>query len=173
MKKGFTLVETLVAIFIITTAIAGAMAATQRSLQTSFYSRDQVVTFFLAEEAMEVVRNIRDTNFRLNKSNWLESIPVPSTNGQSSTVCVDWVSETQGHTVYPCSNFVLRYSTNRGGEYGHLLTGPNTVATNISREITLTRVSSDQVLVEVEMRWKTGSQQERSYQFHKTLLNWK
>lgn len=172
MKKGFTLVETLVAIFIITTAIAGAMAATQRSLQTSFYSRDQVVTFFLAEEAMEAIRNIRDTNFKLNKANWLESIPVPSTNGQSAVVCVDWVSQSQGYTIYSCSNFALRYN-NSTGQYGHTLSGPATINTNMSRKITLTRVSADQVLVEVEMRWKTGSQPERSYQFHKTLLNWK
>jgi prepilin-type N-terminal cleavage/methylation domain-containing protein len=61
MKKGFTLVETLVAISILLIAIAGPLTIAAKGLSTSFYARDQVTAFYLAQEGIEYIRNIRDT----------------------------------------------------------------------------------------------------------------
>jgi type II secretory pathway pseudopilin PulG len=59
-KKGFTLMETLVAIFIIMLAITGPMVFTQNALRAAFLSRDQITAFFLAQDAIEYIKNIRD-----------------------------------------------------------------------------------------------------------------
>lgn len=57
---GFTLIETLVAIAILTVAIASPMALTSQSLATVSYARDQITAFYLAQEAIEAVRALRD-----------------------------------------------------------------------------------------------------------------
>ncbi|NBV76697.1 prepilin-type N-terminal cleavage/methylation domain-containing protein [bacterium] len=64
--RGFTLIETLVAVMILSLALIGPMALVARSVATSFYSRDQVVAFFLAQEALESIRNARDNNILSN-----------------------------------------------------------------------------------------------------------
>jgi|GEM_PF-5909175 len=59
-KKGFTLLETLVAISIIGIALVAATAALQNSLQTSNFVKDQISAYYLAEDAMEYVVALRD-----------------------------------------------------------------------------------------------------------------
>ncbi|MBX9907058.1 type II secretion system GspH family protein [Patescibacteria group bacterium] len=60
LQKGFTLMETLIAITILVTAIAGPMTIAARGLQTAYYSKDEMVAVFLAQEAIELVRMKRD-----------------------------------------------------------------------------------------------------------------
>lgn len=59
-KKGFTLVETLVAISILLLAIIGPMTIAQRGIQSSYFATEQVTAVFLAQEAIEAVRQLRD-----------------------------------------------------------------------------------------------------------------
>ena len=52
MKKGFTLIETLVAVSLLTVAIVAPMTLTARSLSAAYYARDQITAFHLAQEAI-------------------------------------------------------------------------------------------------------------------------
>jgi prepilin-type N-terminal cleavage/methylation domain-containing protein len=61
-KSGFTLVETLVAISVLSLSILGAFTAVQSGLQKSIYVKDQISAFYLVQEAMEYIHNIRDKN---------------------------------------------------------------------------------------------------------------
>ncbi len=61
-QKGFTLLETLVAIFILTLAITGPIYISSLSLRNTIESRDIVSAQYLAEEVVEVVKNNMDTN---------------------------------------------------------------------------------------------------------------
>src|SRR3989344_9316175 len=61
-SRGMTLIETLVAITILTVAIIAPMSLTMQSLSASYYARDQVSAFNLGQEAIESVRAIRDGN---------------------------------------------------------------------------------------------------------------
>lgn len=70
---GFTLVETILAISVISIAIAAATQLTQSSLKMGRESMNQYVAFHLAEEGLEMVRNLRDSNWLQNKS-WRDSI---------------------------------------------------------------------------------------------------
>ena len=58
--KGFTLVESLVAITILLLVIMGPMTVAQKGIQSSYYASDQITAVFLAQEAMEDIRRIRD-----------------------------------------------------------------------------------------------------------------
>ncbi|MDO8482855.1 MAG: prepilin-type N-terminal cleavage/methylation domain-containing protein [bacterium] len=60
--RGFSLVETIVAIAILTLAMVAPLSLAQRGLNASIYARDQITAFYLAQEAIEFARNVRDTN---------------------------------------------------------------------------------------------------------------
>ncbi len=59
-EKGFTLVESLVAISVLMIAIASPMAISQKGLSTATQSKDQMIASFLAQDGLEAVKNIRD-----------------------------------------------------------------------------------------------------------------
>ena len=62
MKKnsGFTLIETLVAISLLSVSIVAPMALASQSLAAAYYARDQITAYHLAQEAIEAMRSIRD-----------------------------------------------------------------------------------------------------------------
>ncbi|MEK9185962.1 MAG: hypothetical protein AAB885_00035 [Patescibacteria group bacterium] len=60
---GFTLIETLVAITVLTLALGGPMTLATKSIKDSLASKNKVIAFYLAHEAIEYVRNKRDSNF--------------------------------------------------------------------------------------------------------------
>lgn len=57
---GFTMVETLVAISILLVVIIGPMTIAQKGIQNAYFARDQLTAVFLAQEAIEAVRELRD-----------------------------------------------------------------------------------------------------------------
>lgn len=73
---GFTLIEALVAISILTIAVTGPLSLASKGLAYSSYAKDEITAFYLANEAIDVIRNIRDTNIKSGKG-WLN---VPGTS---------------------------------------------------------------------------------------------
>jgi prepilin-type N-terminal cleavage/methylation domain-containing protein len=59
-EKGFTLVETLIAISILMIAIASPINLAQKALSSAVLSRDQMTASFLAQDGLEAVKNLRD-----------------------------------------------------------------------------------------------------------------
>jgi len=64
-NSGFTMIESLVAIFIILLAITGPMVFAQNGLRTAFLSRDQITAFFLAQDVIESIKNYRNGQAKL------------------------------------------------------------------------------------------------------------
>jgi prepilin-type N-terminal cleavage/methylation domain-containing protein len=61
-NAGFTLVETLVAIAILMIAIAGPLTVAEKGLSAAIYARDKLIGSYLAQDGMEAIKNIVDTN---------------------------------------------------------------------------------------------------------------
>lgn len=62
-QKSFTLLETIVAIYVLLTGIVGVMSLSQQNLQSVSVFRNQLIAANLAQEGIELVRNQRDTNY--------------------------------------------------------------------------------------------------------------
>ncbi len=63
MNKAFTLIETVIAIFLITAGTTGAFALVQRTITFTAISAARLQAAYLAQEGVEIIRNIRDTNY--------------------------------------------------------------------------------------------------------------
>ena len=63
MRKGFTLLETLVAVTILALAVSGPLYVANRAYVAVQISRDQLTASYLAQEGIEYVRSMRDREF--------------------------------------------------------------------------------------------------------------
>ncbi|MES3005800.1 MAG: prepilin-type N-terminal cleavage/methylation domain-containing protein [Patescibacteria group bacterium] len=93
--RGFTIVETLVAISILMLALTGPLLIITQALKASYYSRDQITAFYLAQEAVEYIRNIRDKtslSSELFDTDWLNDVTGGSTCATTGT-CVNKYDE--------------------------------------------------------------------------------
>lgn len=61
-QKGFTLIEAIVSIVILTFAVAGPMALSSQSLRASRDARLELEATHIAEEGIEIIHNIRDNS---------------------------------------------------------------------------------------------------------------
>lgn len=62
-NSGFTLIESLVAITIVTIAISGTMVTASSAVIVADISRDQLIASYLAQEGIEYVRWMRDNYY--------------------------------------------------------------------------------------------------------------
>jgi len=63
MPRGFTLLEVIIATFILTIGAVGVFTLVTHTTRFSSTATNQLVASYLAQEGVEIVRNIRDTNF--------------------------------------------------------------------------------------------------------------
>lgn len=74
--RGFTLIETIVAVAVLTAALTGPLVLAQRSLKATQEARNRISATYLADEGIEVVRSMRDNNSAndpsLDRNAWLD-----------------------------------------------------------------------------------------------------
>lgn len=89
VKKGFTLIEGMVAISILAISVTAPLMIAQKGVASAIYARDQITAFYLAQEAVEYIRNIRDTN-RINSApNWLDTLTPCYDSGLGERCTID------------------------------------------------------------------------------------
>ena len=84
--RGFTLVETLVAISIFTLSILGLISILASSVSDINYAKQKIVAGYLAQEGIEHARNIRDTHVLYDASGtgWGNFLSDPNVTNYSS-----------------------------------------------------------------------------------------
>lgn len=88
--SGFTLVESLVAVSILSMAVTGPLLIAQKGIGAAYYAKDQVIAFYLAQEAIEYIRNIRDTNRITDAAGgWLSSLGSCKDTGGGQRCTID------------------------------------------------------------------------------------
>lgn len=169
-KKGFTIVETLIAVLILSAAILGATSAAQTGISSYIYSKNQIIAFYLAQEGFEQIRNLRDENY-LKSNSWLTGIAANNSDpcyfGKTCTV-----SPVEQTAPIQCSGgagtcLYLRQDL-ATGFYGYNAGWTQTV---FQREISLTQLSSDEVAITVVVNWSKGDIT-RQFKARENIFNW-
>ncbi|MDO8552389.1 MAG: hypothetical protein Q7S01_02530 [bacterium] len=152
------------------------MSLTTQSLSSSYYARDQITAFHLAQEAIESIRHARDNNVLKNalgiltdgrQTDLLEDIP------KNTDFIVDTTNDDDMDSD-ACDNGcpVLRKSSD--GLYGY---GSNWTPTQFTRTVRATFVPvaetpSDEIKLTVTVSWQTGSFRTRSFTISDNLYRW-
>jgi prepilin-type N-terminal cleavage/methylation domain-containing protein len=168
VQKGFTLVETLVAIALLIVVITGAYTAAQAGLSGAILSKEEVAAFYLAQEGVEEIRNLRDNN-GLAGSNWLTGIAQQATDNcfYGKACYVDATTNTVSTCSTPESCPTMRQDSVTG-LYGY---NSSWDLSPFTRTITLTQINSEEVSVLVTVTWSKGALN-RSFHVRENILNW-
>lgn len=146
-KKGFTMIEGLVAITILVMIITVAFNLIQGGFKPITYSRSQTTAGFLAQEAIETVRFIRDINLS-EGYDWLDGFEdCLSGFCQVSVFDSNMISNCGGEA---CGNLRQEEST---GRYGYDLAWRESP---FIREVAITEESGYKATVSVTVRWPEG-----------------
>ena len=161
-QAGFTLIETFIAITILLIAMTGPLYLVTKSLSASKLAKDQTTAIYLAQEAVEYIRNIRDSNI-LNNDNWLTDL----------SACLDAkcvINSPDDRNVVACS----------GGECVPLNYDPLSklyrydegAESRFRREIQINTLSSGkEVEIVVTLSWPSGPT-EKIFTVREHLFNW-
>ena len=58
--RGFSLIETLMALFVLMVGVIGSFAVVSQAIRTSPTARQELIAAQLAQEGIEISRNVRD-----------------------------------------------------------------------------------------------------------------
>ncbi len=173
-QAGFTVLESIVAIAVLSLAISGAFSAVQQSLSQAIIAKDEVKAFYLAQEAFEMIRNKRDSNLVANINNgpvdWLDGITDADKCPFNNTcrVNADSSFEICGAAWDSCP--VLKQDT--GGSNPTYLYGYTSgIDTNFKREIQIESINADEISVTVQISWTKGILP-FTFKVKTLLLNW-
>lgn len=166
-KTGFTLIETMVAVTLLSISIVAPMTLVTRSLSSAYYARDQITAFNLAQDALEGVRAIRDGNVLNN------ALGLPPQNLFAGLTVAEGVPFTidtiNGNVIAECSVTCDPLTTN--GTFYEYTTGPGWKDTHFTRTVTWTSVSADEIRISAQVEWYSGSIQ-RSFTMSENMYRW-
>lgn len=175
-QGGFTILESIVAILVLSLSIAGVFSAVRQSLSQAIIAKEEVRAFYLAQEAVEIIRNQRDANRLTTITNrvvtpWLTNISnVPSDPCYFGKICRIDVTKTGGSYFHSCGYGWDSCDDMGQDETNHLYAYSGTPV-KMKREVQIERVDADEIMITVRMSWKKGLV---TYEFKaKTYLyNW-
>ena len=164
-EYGFSLLEVIVAIFIISIGIIGAVNLMTYSISSVAIAKSQIIAANLAQEGLEIVRGIRD-------GNWLEQRINPGIAWNDGLGAVDWRVQYNNPGLIAFADTFLQINSN--GFYGYSgiqgFSGTNSL---FKRKITISDITVDkEIKVISEVTW---SERGRNFKVDadKRLFNWK
>jgi len=142
MKKGFTLMEVIVAIAIITVALISIISLISFSISGIVANGSKTTAFGLAQEGLEIVRSIRDNNwldYKRTTADWRDGISAG-----------DYRVQYNSASLLAYSYVPLRIDANGFYRYSGALT-------KFYRKVTISNIDDNQFKVVVEVSWKEKS----------------
>ncbi len=174
-QAAFTLIETLVAVSLISVSIVTPMSLVTQSFSAAYYARDQVTAYNLAQEGIEAVRAIRDGNILANAlenegRDLLEGIPTTNT-----PFTIDARKENAADAIDPCSSTCLPLQTD-GILYAY---ESGWTDTNFTRTLTAVYAGradinggQDAIRVSSKVSWSLNNGTIRSFTIYENMYRW-
>lgn len=185
-NSGFTLIETMIAVFILVVAMVGLLGLISSSLFAARYAKNDIIANYLVQEAIDSIRNDRDTfafqkvadtsiggwsNFRSKYSSCFNS------NGCEIEPALGTISacNPSSETILDLPCRVLNYNdTDASKDYYTYATLPGNVKSNFKRQVIMSINSNnnpDELDIKVTVQWLNGNLV-KSRSSRVSLLNW-
>lgn len=161
-NKGFTIIELSVAIFILSISIIGAYNAFTTMDKLTSNSSDRFVAAYLAQEGLEIIRNIRDSNWlRMDTDPSITWVSGISDQDTDCTIGCEVDYKTLGTADSPLYPWTGRYFyINEEGFYTY--NQESAIKTKFKRKITITPLETaegvyDVIKITVQVFWDEKS----------------
>jgi prepilin-type N-terminal cleavage/methylation domain-containing protein len=156
-NKGFTIIETIIAITILSVGIVGTYFFISHFVKYTSISKNRLTAAYLSLEGIEIVKNIRDSNW-LNGINWNSGLG----EGRWEADYTETASLSDG---YDGDYLYLEDS----GFFGYTIA--NGTSTHFKREIEICTSTDDIIYVSSTVSWAEG-EESRSVTAEEKLFNW-
>lgn len=140
-EDGFSLLEVIIAIFIIIIGLVGALTLVSYTFSAASLSSSKLVAAQLAQEGIEAVRNIRDYRYSLDNT-W--------DNWHASPGSGDYLVQYNGTSLRTFSDTFLRCDAASGFCVYNYDSGNSAP---FKRKITITKISDAQIKVVSRVSW--------------------
>jgi len=181
-KTGFTVLELIAGVFILSVGLVGVSSLISRLLWYNRFVESKAIAAYLTQEGMEIVRNIRDSNWlecaidenleQCLSENWTDGLfccegaaPVTECSQEQSNPCmVDYLHD----NLNPCDGEcpVLKFNDEF---YGHFSLSEG--ETKFTRTIEIWEIDTDQVRICTTTKW-TEQGKDQSTKACEHLYNW-
>lgn len=158
-NAAFSIIEAMVAIGIVSIGMMGVLSLVTRNILTQTLNKNNLIASMLAQEGLELVREVRDTN-------WLIDPVVSFDDGIPATSTIDFYGFQSSGQDFSSSVTDIKLDSN--GFFGH--TGAT--STMFKRLITVSRTSSEFINVKSTVRWRQNDK-DYNYIAETLLYDWR
>lgn len=138
-QSGFTLVEILAVLFVVSIGLIGVLSLIVQNIQSQNINKRTIAAYQLAQEGLELVRKVRDTNWK-DGNDWNKDLA-------DGTYYMDYLDEIP-HLVENATDSEL-YMNDSGFYIHNGLSSP----TPFSRTIEIVSISSGAMRVYSHVNW--------------------
>lgn len=158
-KAGFTLIEVITVLLVVSVGMIGVLSLIVQNIQSQSLNKNTLVAYQLAQEGVELIRQVRDTNWRAG-NDW-------RTNLASGSYYMDYLDTAPHPAPIPA------YGDLRQDADGMYLNNPLSVlsSSNFSRIIILSDQTNG-MLVTVNIFWVDHGRN-YVYSLEALLYNWR
>lgn len=171
--KGFTLVEVMVVVSIAVVGLLGISSLSMQNIQVQNINNDELVASMLAQEGVELMRNIRDNNWiNLPYTEWGTNVLNLHAGETNATSTIDYLSPINYNVgnIDPLYHNSARLYIDPAGEYySHAVAGAT--PTKFYRYIETSQIS-DAIKVVCHVNWRSGGR-DHNYSIESHLYHWR
>jgi len=164
-RPGFTMIEIVVVIFIVSVGILGVMSLIVQNVKSQAYNKNSLIASQLAQEGIEMMRMVRDTNW-LTNSQFNNNL---GGSGVGRAYFMDYTDvvprDFNGNSLH------LKLIVDSQGFYHDYDYSSGTVS-GFYREIIVSRPTDHSLKVNCTVSWQERGQS-HSYTLETKLYDWK
>ena len=182
-NKGFTIIEAMVAIFILTVSVSSMLGITASSSASARYANNEITANYLLQEAIDSIRNSRDTiAFQIKDgTGWDKFLGRYGFSGSNKCFSTDGcylemnnfkVADTNGPDITKCNITCpyLKYDETGGNLFYNYTAGDTS---SFKRTVNMKKITDDEVKVTATLEWLNGdATTPRTQTLTVYLLNW-
>jgi len=154
-KNGFTVLELIISLFVLTVGVGGAMNLVQQTISASSSLDARLTASYLAQEGLEIVKNLRDRAWLEGAGEWGEYVQEG-----------EWEADYQDTTLSVYQGRNLNIDTD--GFYSY---SPSDTETRFTRRISIIDEEQNVKKVTVEVVWQEKGE-DYSFQVSEYITDW-